>query len=117
MPLSSRGDQEFEGIPGEDYLLQNFAGHSVFVPQRAISFKPLDTLRRYAQEGSGGNMAGKLDGKIALVTGGSAGIGLATAMQFINEGAFVYITGRRQAELDSAIGKLGTQAKGVRADA
>jgi NAD(P)-dependent dehydrogenase (short-subunit alcohol dehydrogenase family) len=62
-------------------------------------------------------MAGKLEGKIALVTGGSSGIGLATAEQFISEGAFVYITGRRQMELDNAAARLGTQATGVRADA
>src|SRR4051794_26326173 len=62
-------------------------------------------------------MAGKLAGKIALVTGGSSGIGMATASQFIQEGAFVYITGRRQAELDAAVETLGSQAKAVRADA
>lgn len=62
-------------------------------------------------------MAGKLEGRIALVTGGSSGIGLATAKQFIQEGAFVYITGRRQAELDAAVETLGSQAKAVRADA
>lgn len=61
-------------------------------------------------------MAGKLAGKIALVTGGSSGIGLATAQQFIREGAFVYITGRRQAELDIASETLGTEAKAIRAD-
>jgi NAD(P)-dependent dehydrogenase (short-subunit alcohol dehydrogenase family) len=63
-------------------------------------------------------MAGKLEGKIALVTGGSSGIGLATAQSFIHEGAFVYITGRRQSELDKAVKAIGgTQLKAVRADA
>jgi NAD(P)-dependent dehydrogenase (short-subunit alcohol dehydrogenase family) len=63
-------------------------------------------------------MAGKLEGKIALVTGGSSGIGLATAQSFVKEGAFVYITGRRQAELDKAVKTIGgTQVKAARADA
>ena len=63
-------------------------------------------------------MAGKLEGKIALVTGGSSGIGLATAQSFVKEGAFVYITGRRQPELDKAVKTIGgTQVKAVRADA
>ena len=63
-------------------------------------------------------MAGKLEGKIALVTGGSSGIGLATAQRFVKEGAFVYITGRRQSELDKALKTIGgTQVKAVRADA
>ncbi len=58
-----------------------------------------------------------LQGKIALVTGGSAGIGLAAARAFIDAGAFVYITGRRQQELDAALATLGPQAAGVRTDA
>jgi NAD(P)-dependent dehydrogenase (short-subunit alcohol dehydrogenase family) len=61
-------------------------------------------------------MAGKLEGKIALVTGGSSGIGLATAQNFVKEGAFVYITGRRQVELDKAVKAIGSQVKAVRAD-
>jgi NAD(P)-dependent dehydrogenase (short-subunit alcohol dehydrogenase family) len=64
-----------------------------------------------------GVVMGKLTGKIALVTGGSEGIGFATAQEFINEGAFVFITGRRQAQLDEAAKKLGDQAVAVQADA
>src|SRR5271156_5740872 len=52
-------------------------------------------------------MAQKLTGKIALVTGGSSGIGLATAKRFVAEGAYVFITGRRQSELDAAAKELG----------
>jgi NAD(P)-dependent dehydrogenase (short-subunit alcohol dehydrogenase family) len=59
----------------------------------------------------------KLSGKIALVTGGSSGIGLATAKRFASEGAHVFITGRRQAELDAAANELGGNATAVRSDA
>jgi NAD(P)-dependent dehydrogenase (short-subunit alcohol dehydrogenase family) len=59
---------------------------------------------------------GKLDSKIAVVTGGSSGIGLAIAERFIKEGATVYITGRRKAELDAAAHKLGEKAKAVQSD-
>jgi NAD(P)-dependent dehydrogenase (short-subunit alcohol dehydrogenase family) len=62
-------------------------------------------------------MAGKLEGKIALVTGGSTGIGFATAQRFVQEGAYVYITGRRQPELDEAVKKIGAQVTAIRADA
>jgi NAD(P)-dependent dehydrogenase (short-subunit alcohol dehydrogenase family) len=58
----------------------------------------------------------KLAGKIALVTGGNSGIGLATAQRFVAEGAFVYITGRRQSELDAALQILGSQAFAIQGD-
>ena len=45
----------------------------------------------------------KLEGKVAVITGGSSGIGLATAQRFASEGAYVFITGRRQSELDAAV--------------
>jgi NAD(P)-dependent dehydrogenase (short-subunit alcohol dehydrogenase family) len=59
---------------------------------------------------------GKLDGKIALVTGGSSGIGLATAKQFVREGAYVFITGRRDPELAAAVKEIGTNVTGVQGD-
>lgn len=62
-------------------------------------------------------MAGKLTGKIALVTGGNSGIGLATAQRFVEEGAYVFITGRRQNELDAAVKKIGENVTAVQADA
>ena len=59
---------------------------------------------------------GKLEGKIALVTGGTSGIGLATAKQFVNEGAYVYITGRREQELDATVKEIGKSVAGVQGD-
>jgi NAD(P)-dependent dehydrogenase (short-subunit alcohol dehydrogenase family) len=61
-------------------------------------------------------MAPKLAGKIALVTGGTSGLGLATAKRFVAEGAQVVVTGRRPAELDAAVKELGGSAIGVRGD-
>ena len=49
----------------------------------------------------------KLDGKIAVITGGNSGIGLATAQRFVAEGAYVFITGRRQSEVDVAVEQIG----------
>jgi NAD(P)-dependent dehydrogenase (short-subunit alcohol dehydrogenase family) len=57
-----------------------------------------------------------LAGKTAVITGGSTGIGLATAKRFVEEGAYVFITGRRQAELDLAVKELGDSATGVQGD-
>jgi len=59
---------------------------------------------------------GKLDGKIALVTGGTSGIGLATARRFVTEGAFVFMTGRRETELRAAVNEIGTHVTGVQGD-
>jgi NAD(P)-dependent dehydrogenase (short-subunit alcohol dehydrogenase family) len=55
----------------------------------------------------------RLQGKTAVITGGGTGIGLATAKRFIEEGAFVYLFGRRQARLDEAVAELGSQARAV----
>ena len=59
---------------------------------------------------------GKLDRKIALVTGENSGIGLATAKQFVNEGAYVFVTARREPELAAAVKVIGTNATGIRGD-
>jgi NAD(P)-dependent dehydrogenase (short-subunit alcohol dehydrogenase family) len=58
----------------------------------------------------------KLEGKIALITGGNSGIGLATAKQFVNEGAYVFITGRREPELAAAVKEIGSNVTGVQGD-
>jgi NAD(P)-dependent dehydrogenase (short-subunit alcohol dehydrogenase family) len=59
---------------------------------------------------------GKLEGKIALITGGNGGIGLATAKQFVNEGAYVFVTGRRDHELAAAVKEIGRNVTGVQGD-
>ncbi len=60
--------------------------------------------------------AGKLEGKVALITGGNSGIGLATAKQFVNEGAYVFITGRREAELKAAKKRIGKNVTAIQGD-
>jgi len=59
---------------------------------------------------------GKLEGKTALITGGNSGIGLATAKEFVNEGAYVFITGRRDLELAAAIKEIGRNVSGLQGD-
>ncbi len=60
--------------------------------------------------------AGKLEAKVALITGGNSGIGLATAKQFVNEGAYVFITGRREAELAAAKKQIGKNVIAIQGD-
>src|SRR5438128_6067905 len=59
---------------------------------------------------------GKLEGKTAVITGGSTGIGLAAAKLFVREGAYVFITGRRQKELDEAVKAIGSNVSGIQGD-
>jgi NAD(P)-dependent dehydrogenase (short-subunit alcohol dehydrogenase family) len=59
---------------------------------------------------------GKLQGKVAVITGGTTGIGLASAKLFVKEGAYVFITGRRQKELDEAVQAIGSNVTGVQGD-
>jgi NAD(P)-dependent dehydrogenase (short-subunit alcohol dehydrogenase family) len=61
-------------------------------------------------------MSQKLDGKISVITGGSSGIGLATAKRFVLEGAYVFITGRRKTELDEAVNQIGGNVTAVEGD-
>src|SRR3981081_3324683 len=64
-----------------------------------------------------GEVMGKLDGKVAVITGGSSGMALASAKRFVEEGAYVFITGRRQEALDEAVKLIGRNVTGVRGDA
>lgn len=60
---------------------------------------------------------GKLDGKVAVITGGSSGLALESAKRFVEEGAYVFITGRRQEALGQAVKLIGRNVTGVRGDA
>src|SRR6202165_1213206 len=73
-------------------------------------------LRRRASSTKGVTRMSKLQGKVAVVTGGTTGIGFATAKRFVDEGAYVFITGRRQKELDEAVKAIGSNVVGVRGD-
>jgi NAD(P)-dependent dehydrogenase (short-subunit alcohol dehydrogenase family) len=64
-----------------------------------------------------GEIMGKLEGKVAVITGGSSGMALASAKRFVEEGAYVFITGRRQEQLDEAVKLIGRNVTGVRGDA
>ena len=63
-----------------------------------------------------GSVIKRLDRKIAVITGGNSGIGLATAQRFVEEGAYVFIKGRRQSELDKAVKQIGKNVTDVQGD-
>src|SRR5215470_4110725 len=71
---------------------------------------------RFGETNEGDGDMAKLEGKIVLVTGGSSGIGLAAAKQFVDEGAYVFITGRRDPELTAAVKEIGHNVTGVQGD-
>src|SRR3954451_20175881 len=66
---------------------------------------------------NGGGAMGKLDGKVAVITGATSGMALATARLFVEEGAFVFVTGRRKDKLDEAVRSIGRNVTGVQGDA
>src|SRR5207244_12583339 len=68
----------------------------------ALPISPTARPRGRSSPGTKGKYMGKLEGKIGLITGGNSGIGLATAKEFVNEGAYVFITGRREPQLTAA---------------
>src|SRR5262249_29035529 len=82
--------------------------------RQAVTFTPLYSNGPHGQRRS--PMSTKLEGKVAVITGGNSGIGLATARRFVAEGAHVFITGRRQAELDAAVRQIGKHVTGVQGD-
>jgi NAD(P)-dependent dehydrogenase (short-subunit alcohol dehydrogenase family) len=81
----------------------------------AIAFTQLPTIRARPLA-SKGFIMGRLEGKIAVVTGANSGIGLASAKRFAQEGARLFVTGRRQAELDAAVKEIAGDTVGVRGD-
>src|SRR6266542_5191475 len=82
---------------------------------RCSSWSPSSQLRR-KNDKPRRNIMAKLEGKTALVTGGNSGIGLATAKQFVNEGAYVFITGRRDPELAAAVKQIGKNVTAIQGD-
>src|SRR5260370_33716268 len=75
---------------------------------------PLDGMLTQLPKGV---IMGKLEGKVAVITGGSSGLALESAKRFVEEGAYVFITGRRQEALDEAVKLIGRNVTGVRGDA
>src|SRR3984957_2764216 len=77
----------------------------------------VEVLGAVPEQPKTGEVMGKLEGKVAVITGGSSGMALASAKRFVEEGAYVFITGRRQETLDEAVKLIGRNVTGVRGDA
>src|SRR5258707_3815814 len=90
-----------------------FTRRSTRIPFRIFTSGSTPSRNRQEQ---GKTMPKKLEGKVAVITGGTEGIGLATAKLFVREGAYVFITGRRQKELDEAVKAIGSNVSGVQGD-
>jgi len=126
-------EQKPEGRTGESFLIQHLREVAIDHPERCLCRRerrgredrrtPADDARGVHHQAPPGlrlttrekNM-GKLEGKIALITGGTSGIGLATAKRFVSEGAYVFITGRREPELAAAGKEVGRNITAVRGD-
>src|SRR3546814_19134043 len=80
-------------------------------PMSAAPFR--DSRRQMLPDTTKGNVMGKLEGKVAVITGGSSGMALASARRFVEEGAYVFIPGRRQEKMDEAVKLNGRNGKGV----
>jgi NAD(P)-dependent dehydrogenase (short-subunit alcohol dehydrogenase family) len=80
--------------------------------KQVTRLRGLSRLKQYKKEWE----MGRLENKVAVITGGNSGIGLATAEEFVAEGAYVFITGRRQKQLDEAVARIGRNITGVQGD-
>jgi NAD(P)-dependent dehydrogenase (short-subunit alcohol dehydrogenase family) len=103
----------------EDFAVgQTFRSGRVRIDKERIKTfgKALPRARRTTVPTREENVMGKLEGKTALITGGNSGIGLATAKEFVNEGAYVFITGRRDPELAAAVKEIGRNVSRLQGD-